>query len=156
MAAYEWKISGLYRASANDAGRVCEELANSEAGLTPSSLVDASRDEFAPLHSEFEWRDDVAAEEYRKNQAAGIIRNLVIKVVRSNGETVSDRKFVSAPGGQNKYCTLEYALSRDDFNKKLLEDAHRDMLCFIAKYRRVAELSQVCGIMQTILSEPTA
>ena len=156
MAAYEWKIAGLYKTSADTAGMVCEELANSEVGLTPASLVDASRPETAPLHGEFEWDDSIAAENYRKNQASGIIRNIVIKVVKGTGEVVQDRKFVSAPGGENRYVTLDYGLSRDDFNKYLLKQAHNDMLAFVSKYRRLSELSQVIGAMNLMLSEPSA
>lgn len=156
MAAFEWRISGIYKASADVAGKVCEQLATSDGGLTPAALVDASRDENAPLHNEFEWNDDVAAEGYRKVQAGGIIRNLCITVQRGNGEVVRDRSFVITPGGESRYTTLDNALSRDDWNKALLKQAHNDMLNFVAKYRRLSELSQVVGIMSTMLQEPTA
>ena len=59
---YSYRVPGLQKAPAEVTGRVFEELANSEGGLSPRTLVDASRDENAPLHNEFEWRDDVAAE----------------------------------------------------------------------------------------------
>ena len=59
---YSYRVPGLQKAPAEVTGRVFEALANSESGLSPRTLVDASRDVNAPLHNEFEWRDDVAAE----------------------------------------------------------------------------------------------
>lgn len=42
--------------------------------LKPSVIVDESRPKEAPLHPAFEWRDKVAAEEYRLWQARQIVR----------------------------------------------------------------------------------
>lgn len=156
MAAYEWKIPGLFKVDPVVAGEVCEQLATSDGGLTPASLVEISRDVNAPLHNEFEWIDSIAAENFRKIQAAGIIRNLVCTVVKTNGEEVKDRQFISAPGGKSEYVPLHVGLDRDDFNRQLLKRAYNDMLIFVARYRRLSELSQVVGIMQTMISEPPA
>ena len=54
-------------------------------GITPKNLVEANRDESAPLHNEFEWNDTKAAEKYRETQAGYIIRNIC--VVRKRRET---------------------------------------------------------------------
>lgn len=156
MAAFEWKIDGLFKTDPNVAGQICEQLSTSDGGLTPARLVEISRDVNAPLHNEFEWDDSFAANSFREIQAAGIIRNLVCTVVKSNGETVKDRQFVSAPGGKKEYVPLHVGLDRDDYNRQLLKRAYNDMLIFVARYRRLSELSQVVGIMQTMISEPPA
>lgn len=50
--------------------------------ITPDIVVAAARDEAHPLHGEFEWRDDVAAIQWRREQAREIIRTarLVVEV----------------------------------------------------------------------------
>lgn len=69
-----------------DAQVAGEELAriHGEHGrLTPQAVVTESRPEDAPLHPVFEWRDDVAAEEYRHIQARSLIKT--VEVIRPEG-----------------------------------------------------------------------
>lgn len=65
---YEWKEAAQIKADAQKAGEMLENLEKT-VGLTPKNLVEASRDESAPLHNEFEWNDTKAAEKYRETQA---------------------------------------------------------------------------------------
>lgn len=94
MAAYEWKIGGIHKADANVAGEVCEALARSEEGLSPETLLAASRNEEAPLHGEFEWNDETAAEKYRLGQARKIIVDLTCTTTVSGGD-VCERAYVN-------------------------------------------------------------
>ena len=154
MAAYEWKIPGLFKVDPVVAGEVCEQLATSDGGLTPASLVEVARYEGHPLHNEFEWDDSIAAENFREIQAQTIIRNLVVKVVRPSGEHVADRQFLNIPGGKSQYAPIGVVMNRTDFNTKLLKSALNDMQIFKARYRRLAELSDVFAAMDVVLSEP--
>lgn len=157
MAAYTYSygaVAGLFKNSANVAGPVCQKLRESEQGLTPQSLVDASRDINAPLHNEFEWDDSVAAENYRKEQAKNIIRHLII--VRTDIQEVrkaKDRAFVSTGENNNAYVKLDEALSNEVWKKNLLAAAKKDMKIFVAKYRRLAELSGIISAIDGFLSE---
>ena len=99
---YKWKTYN-YKTSAEVAGSVCEEL-DRTVGLTPENLVDASRPEDAPLHQEFEWNDELAAEEYRKTQARLLISNLSIVIEEQKQESV--RAFFSLQHGFHKNSGL--------------------------------------------------
>ena len=145
---YQYKVRGLQKAPAQVAGEVCEKLQNSPGGLTPKTLVEASRDKDAPLHGEFEWRDDVAAELYRENQAGGIIRNIVIV---SEEQDKPDRAFVSTPGRTGNYVALDAALNNAQWSAHLLEQAKSDMVAFLAKYRRVERLTKVNAAISDFL-----
>ena len=148
---YSYRVPGLQKAPADVTGKVFEELANSEAGLSPRSLVDASRDENAPLHNEFEWRDDVAAEKYRLTQAQGIIQNLRVVTVQADGSEAMERSSVVRPGGESRYVALQSALSREDWRDHLLEEARRDCRNFIGKYRRLKALAGITDAMEQFL-----
>lgn len=74
---YEWKEAAQIKADAQKAGEMLEILEKT-VGITPKNLVEANRDESAPLHNEFEWNDTKAAEKYRETQAGYIIRNICI------------------------------------------------------------------------------
>lgn len=151
--AYDYKVKGLYEVSAEIMGKVMEELEDSEEGLTPSTLVEASRPEDAPLHNEFEWRDDVAAEKYRRTQAQGMIRNIVIiqQSVTEEERKEMDRAFASIPGGTGQYVALETALGHEAWKNHLLKQAKDEMISFIAKYRRLTELAGVVDEMNRVL-----
>lgn len=146
---YEYRVRGLQKAPAQVAGEIMEQLEQSEAGLSPASLLDASRDESAPLHDEFEWRDDVAAEQYRLTQAGGIIRN-VYRISVETQEQAPVRAFVSTGERQHAYVSIATALNHEQWRKNLLESAKRDMQAFSAKYRNLDELSEVLNAMQKV------
>lgn len=150
---YEYKMPGLIKAPAEVAGEICQRLSESEAGLTPATLLDASRDADSPLHNEFEWRDNVAAEKYRLQQAQKIILNLRIKVERQDGTVESERGFVITPGGKSAYVTLSAALSNEKWRQNLLAQAKEEMMIFMSKYRRLEELAEVNTAIQDYLDQ---
>lgn len=145
---YVYKINGLHKVSADIAGQVCQELSESEDGLTPQKLVDVSRDVNHPLHCEFEWDDSVAAEAYRVVQAKQLIRDITIVKDESDKK---DRGFVITPGQNHVYVPLHDALNNEVWKNNLLDAAKRDMIAFIAKYRRLTELTKVIEPMETLL-----
>lgn len=145
---YEFKLPGVHKVKAADAGRICKELSESEGGLTPQRLVDVSRDKNHPLHNEFEWDDDVAAEMYRRSQAAKLIRDIVI--VR-NDDDHRDRQFVITDQRNSVYVEMHDALSNEDWKNNLLKQSRNDMVAFIAKYRRLQELANVIEPMEVLL-----
>ena len=146
---YEFKLPGVHKVNAEVAGRICQELSESDGGLTPQRLVDVSRDKDHPLHKEFEWDDSLAAEMYRKSQAAKLIRDIVI--VREDGDTHKDRQFVITNQREGSYVRLDVALSNEDWKGNLLKQAKNDMVSFIAKYRRLQELTDVIEPMKDLI-----
>lgn len=166
MIVYKYKVKGLNKVAPEVAGAVCQQLHETEEGLTPQGLVDVSRPEDAPMHDEFEWDDAVAGEMYRVEQAKRIIRNLVIVQTDANQEReiklsihpetpekeeVQDRAFQSTYEGKNLYVPLMEALTDETWRTNLLEAAKRDARCFIAKYRRLDELAKIIDDMNDFL-----
>ena len=146
---YQFKLPGVHKVSAEDAGRICKELSESDGGLTPQRLVDVSRDENAPLHKEFEWNDGIAAELYRRSQASKLIRDIVI--VREDDAVHKDRQFVITNQRESVYVQMETALNNEDWKNNLLKQAKNDMIAFVAKYRRLQELTQVIEPMKDLI-----
>ena len=57
-----------------------EQVRRANGGLlTPHALVEHARDPSSPGHSHFEWRDDVAADAWRIEQARRLIRTIRIE-----------------------------------------------------------------------------
>ena len=135
---YEWKIKGLFKTDANTAGAVCEELTNT-IGLTNKNLVEVSRAEDAPLHNEFEWRDDVAAERYRETQAAKIISSLTIRIEEVNHEPVR----AWFPIAEKTYEDVRTIITSPMKTNALLDTALKELKAFQFKYSMLQELSAV-------------
>lgn len=144
---YQYRVKGLQKVPAQVAGEVCEALENSTVGLSPKSLLEASRNVNAPLHDEFEWDDGVAAEAYRETQARDIIRNIYVVKVDQPEEEPRIRAFVNAksetrPGS---YHNIRTAVQDVDIKVQLLAAAKRECVSFVAKYHSIEEL---CGVVR--------
>lgn len=117
--------------------------------ITAKELLDASREEEAPLHSCFEWDDTVAAEQYRVYQARKVIGSIEIKYVKNDtpAHLEQSRYFINvapnAPKVQGQFATIDIAFSNDKYRNTVLKDALRNLRAFQLKYNRYTELSGV-------------
>ena len=66
---------------AQTAGSELDRIRQRDGTIRPAAVVDEARPEEAPLHPAFEWRDPVAAEQWREHQASTLIK--VVRVVPS-------------------------------------------------------------------------
>lgn len=69
------RITGV---SPDVAGAELERIRKEYGALTASAVVDEARPETAPLHPNFEWDDEKAADEYRLQQARTLVRSVQI------------------------------------------------------------------------------
>lgn len=128
---YTWKDNFRANVKADVVGEVLEKLEQSEEGLTAQAFVDASRPEDAPTHKMFEWRDDVAAEKYREQQARVIINHITIKY-----ETVPEpqRAYFHIYHDEPTYKSVGVIKQSEEDMSALLEMARRELLAFEKKY----------------------
>ena len=148
---YEFKLPGLVKAPAQEVGELFEKLERSPDGLSPSSVLNASRSPDSLLHNEFDWNDTTAAEKYRLSQARFLIQNLTIVTKTTDREEAAaqkDRAFVITPGYKSAYVALDNALSNSVWRQHLIKTAKQDMEVFCAKYARLQELASVIKVMK--------
>lgn len=159
-----WKSGSHHKVDPQVAGDECSRVER-EVGLTPKNLVDASRPENAPLHSEFEWDDTLAAERYRETQASMIIMHLV--TVEIDGKEVPEtRSYVSVPvrersdgAPKNTYVNVYKALTEPEMKDVVLRRALSELRAFERKYRNMSELAGVfsaIGQLELDLSDSAA
>lgn len=137
---YQWKIGSLAKVSADVAGRECERLAATSEGLTPDTLLEASRDDAAPLHGCFTWDDAVAGEAYRRIEARQIINALVITPETEQKEPV--RAFFRVQDAQT-FEPTGVILREQDKRAALLATALRELSAFRRKYQQLDELADI-------------
>lgn len=145
--AYSWTPGSHHNVSAEVAGAVCSEL-ESKGRLTPHDLVEVSRPDDAPLHSEFEWDDTAAAELYRESQGAYIIRSIEFKI-DEHEESEPIRVFFPThekdDDGKslNRYANTTLLVSKKDSRETLLNDAYIELRAFERKYRELTEFASL-------------
>lgn len=145
---YKLKSGARLPVSPQVAGDECERL-ESNGGLTPRRLVDASRPEDAPLHKCFEWNDGIAAERWRETQAAYIIRSVEVKVEEHSDPT---RAFVATiTDNTREYKSIGYVMRRSDSRGALLDAAKRELLAFRRKYKNLYELAAIIDAIDGVI-----
>ena len=142
---YQWKQASFIKADANVAGKMCEQLEQT-VGLTAKSLLDANRPEDAPLHNEFEWDDNKAAEQYREQQARHIINCLCIAPENNDEPPVRAFFTISKP----QYESLPVIFSVQEKTSALLDMALRELRCFQAKYSTLEQLRPVFDAIEKV------
>lgn len=138
---YKWNVN-VAGVKAQDAGELCEEL-KSTVGLSPQTLLDASRSEDALLHNQFEWDNDTAAEKYRLEQARHIICNLKIVAAENTEPTRAFVTIQHSYGESSGYEHVVEVMSDDEKRARLLESAKTELKWFKTKYANLKELANV-------------
>ena len=142
---YAFKTGSFIKADAQAAGEMCEKLA-AEGRLTAKNLVDENRPEEAPLHNEFEWDNDLAADKWREQQARHIIGSLIVKAEQR--EPV--RAFFNITRNEPNYNHIETILESTDNTEKLLKTALNELIAFKKKYEMLEQLSKVFDAIEEV------
>ncbi|MCC8014662.1 MAG: hypothetical protein LIO87_05655 [Eubacterium sp.] len=145
---YAYKSNSRIKVPAQIAGEMCEKIAKT-GELTPKRLLDANREEGTPLHNEFEWDDSIAAEAYREDQAAHIIRCIIIKPEKN--EATPTRAFVRVTESTGNYTHINVVLSDEELMERLITSAWKEMECFTKKYSGIKKLNKVIAEMNEAL-----
>ena len=141
---YKWVDGSRIEGDVEVAAKVCEEL-EKEGNLNAKALVDASRDESAPLHDMFEWDDAIAAEKYREEQAKKIIRSIELVI---EDKPLNYRAFSSV--APMTYVSTTKALSKEATRRILLNNAKAELQAFRRKYSTLKELSEVFEAIEKV------
>jgi len=95
--------------------------------LDPHDVVEEAADPDSPLHSRFTWDDDVAAVQWRLQQARQLIRSVTIeRIITKDEEPKIIRAFVHDPenGG---YLSVKDVATHVDVRDRVLDDMRRDL-----------------------------
>lgn len=137
---YSWKGASRIKADAQKAGELCEQLENT-VGLTAKTLLNASRNPEDVLHNEFEWDNDIAAENYRECQARHIINSLIVVPAEKvkNDTTVTRAFYCLKEDCTKSYKSIQSIIKRPDLAEQLLQQACKDLESFETKYKSLKD-----------------
>lgn len=140
----KWKIPGIHKVDPVAAKEELDRIRiTTGKAPSPKDIVEASRDESAVLHPEFEWDDSVAGEKFREVQARDLSRNLV-KVIRSDTNPSAPVKEIRAvysvvEDGNRGYVDADTVLNTKVLRTQLLRSALMDLEHFETKYHTLSD-----------------
>jgi len=127
----------------SDLRSLLQEIYDEHGKLTPALVVQTARDPDHPLHSRFEWDDDVAAEKYRLSQGGELIRSIKLSYRDDRGEYKDIRQyhsFRSTEGGR-RYEPVEKVANDPMLDKILRNDMEREWRTFRKRWEGYVEFS---------------
>lgn len=141
-----WSWNGVRhsKASAEALGKLIDSFGvrNGKA-WSPKRIVDAARPSGSPIHKLFEWRDSVAAEAYRLDQARLLVRCLVVTI--DNGKHATMRATVNFGDG---YRSTDQVMESAELRQRLLNIALDEANRWRARYQHLSELASVFSAIE--------
>lgn len=134
--------SGAKTEDANSVGQHLEMLREKFKGeLTPKDVVEDARSHNSPLHSFFEWSDTEAAEQWRLQQARGLIRAIVAVYTDDEKPAQRMQAFVHVPeAGAPHYRATDHAMSQERTREMILMQAWKEFQAWKKRYQHLEEL----------------
>lgn len=131
-----------------DGRRIAAELRKietQEGRLTPADVIAAARPPKHPLHSQFEWDDKVAGEQYRIEQARRLIRSVRV-MVQVDERTIKAVAYVRDPAADHEdqgYRAIVNLATDEDAARAAIVAAFADAA---AHLRRARDLASALGL----------
>jgi len=156
---YKWKNGS--RITGVDPTEAVERLSSiparhgiDEGGLSAEIVLDDSRDVTSPLHTVFEWDDEVAAEQHRLAQARHILNCVVVVKTTDEGAELPDtarRMFVAVRQDSDATAHLYVPATVDTIDRRL-QQALRELESLERRFGDIDELAPVFAALANIRS----
>jgi len=126
--------------------------------LTADLLLEKARDGSNVLHSAFEWRDGIAAEQYRLGQARQMIKSIeiVYEDVPVEETTVKYWHIVKDEEEEEpikSYVPKDQALADPEMRAKMVLGAYKELRNFRKKYKELDELAQFHDLIDSLVPD---
>lgn len=149
IASFEFSDGARFQPGAShDANAVGEHLEmlreKCKGELTPQDVLKDAKHNNSPLHSFFEWNDGEAAEQYRLQQARGLIRAVVAIYTSPDKPAVRQKVYVhiSEPGAPH-YREVGHAMSQSGTRALVLKRAWQEFQAWRRRYESLKEFSDL-------------
>ncbi len=146
---YKFKPLSKLKGDAQKVGETIEAIRQKEGAVSPAKVVEAAKDKESVLHRYFEWNDKKAGASYREQQAAHLLRALVVVSADDMDLTHPVRAFVSvrhaaeeSDDGKGTYTSISEAVRVVSYREQLIQDALRDLDAYRVKYALLNDIGR--------------
>jgi len=143
---YKWRAGSTFKVDAQVAGEYLEELKEQNDGLLEPNVVwEAARDPESPIHEEFEWDVEKAAERHWRQRARNLMNH--VAVVASYNETAGDGApaFISVQVATKKraYVSAAQVIANEDWHEQAIASCFKQLKGLESRYGKLTELDDV-------------
>lgn len=122
-----------------------EKLASEHGYLTPTLVIKDAKKKTSPLHSEFEWDDSIAAQNWRTEQARRLIRSVKIVVVEE-ARAIKSVAYIRDPEADNAHQGYVPVLAIRNDHDRAMAALKTEMGRVTAALARVRSIAAMLGI----------
>jgi hypothetical protein len=139
-------IKNAAKADPQKIGEALTAIKQKTKRFNSKAVLSAARDRSSYLHQFFEWKDSVAAEKYRQDQARELV--VCIDVVEMKGKREVSRlpAFISLiERDGRRYHTVSEVMDSVDLQALALKQAENDLAAY---EKRLAQFADICSAIR--------
>ena len=140
---YKWRTGSQIKGNAQVSGELFEQLSQTKEGLTAETLLNANKLKNAPLHNDYEWNNQKAANEWRLHQSRHFLNSLIVVMVNDETSEELHTRAVHITTEAHKYEPITTIIKEENKYAVLLENALAELNSFKRKYEVLKELKPV-------------
>lgn len=130
-----------------------EKIYERDGDLQVRAVVEEARDENSPLHGEFTWEDDEAAERWREVEARNLIRRFKLEIVRED-RVIGVNRYTSVEVGNSRaYRRTEDVAADENFREAYRRRVIAQLEQFADKLRAFEEFSSVVVAIEAVTTK---
>lgn len=159
IAGYEFSEGARFQQGAHlnakEVGKHLDMLRKQSKGeLTPQDVLKDAKNNNSPLHSFFEWNEGKAAEQFRLQQARGLIRSVVAIYVDGKAKAVRSKAFVHIKeSGAPHYRETSHAMSQAKTRNMVLQRAWSELMAWRKRYQDLKAFSELFDVMDEVVKK---
>jgi len=133
--------------------------------LSPKDLVDEARPDSSPLHSHFEWDNEIASDRYRLVQAGYLIRQWRGQIIKIESETKTivfeTQRVLQSPASQrsdggSSYIATSAIMADASLRSDMLQTVLTELKAYRQRYASLSELAAVWSVIDDALGGNSA
>lgn len=147
---YKWRKGSSFKVEAQVAGELLEDLREKNGGfLDKEDVWKAAQDPDSPIHEEFEWDVDKAAQAHWKSRAGDMIRHLAVVRILDTPPEEGMPAFINVviqtddDDKRRGYVTGTQVLSDADLHQQAIDQALKLLKGLEARYNAIVELDDI-------------
>lgn len=148
---YKWRPGATFKVEAQVAGEYLEDLREDSGGaLTTTAVYEAAMDPDSPLHEEFEWDVEKAAQAHWRDRAGNLIRHLAVVRVKNQKASSGIPAFMSVnvTSGQRGYVNAEQVYSSADYHHQVVDQVLKQLKGLQERYGKLEELDEIWSAIE--------
>lgn len=143
---YKWDRGSSFKIDAQTAGEYLEALREQNGGvLKPEDVVEAAKDEHSPIHNEFEWDVNLAAQKHWKDRARNLLNHIVVVRLQDDSPDDGVPAFINVKVTtvDRGYVSMVQVVKIADWREQAIEDCFKMLNALKKRYEQLTELDPI-------------